>query len=47
MQDVLDHQLQYGDPSDTTSPKIGKPEIGVVSISGNDVGFGDVSHSQS
>lgn len=44
MQDVADHQLELGTPDLTaTYPKIGKPQIGTVSISGNDLGFGEVN----
>ena len=44
MQDVIDHQIELGTPDLTaTYPKIGKPQIGTLSISGNDLGFGDVS----
>ena len=44
MQDVEDHQIELGtpDPSATYS-KIGKPQVGTVSISGNDLGFGNAS----
>ena len=44
MQDVIDHQIELGKPDLTaTYPKIGNPQIGTLSISGNDLGFGDVS----
>jgi len=44
MQDVIDKQIELGDPDLTaTYPKIGKPQIGTVSIGGNDLGFGAVS----
>ena len=44
MQDVIDHQIELGTPDLTaTYPKIGNPQIGTLSISGNDLGFGDVS----
>lgn len=44
MQDVIDHQIELGDPDlSATYPKIGKPQIGTVSIGGNDLKFGEVS----
>ena len=44
MQDVIDHQIELGTHDLTaTYPKIGQPQIGTLSISGNDLGFGDVS----
>lgn len=44
MQDVIDHQIQLGTPVLTENyPKIGKPQIGTVSIGGNDLKFGEVS----
>ncbi len=44
MQDLMDHQLEPGNPDlNTNYPKIGKPQIGTVSISGNDLKFGEVS----
>lgn len=44
MQDVIDHQSELGTPDLTaTYPKIGNPQLGTLSISGNDLGFGDVS----
>lgn len=43
MQDVIDKQIELGDPDLTADyPKIGKPQVGTLSISGNDLGFGDV-----
>lgn len=42
MQDLEDKQLELGDPVETTYPKIGKPQIGTVSISGNDLKFGEI-----
>ncbi len=43
MQDVADNQVELGTPDLTaTYPKIGKPQIGTLSISGNDLRFGDV-----
>jgi len=43
MQDVVDKQLEPGTPDlSADHPKIGNPQIGTVSISGNDLGFGDV-----
>ena len=44
MQDLLDHQIELGDPDLSANyPNIGKPQIGTVSIAGNDLKFGDVS----
>lgn len=44
MKDVKDNQLELGTPDlSATYPKIGTPQIGTVSISGNDLGFGDAS----
>lgn len=44
MQDLMDHQLEPGNPDlNANYPKIGKPQIGTVSISGNDLKFGEVS----
>ena len=44
MQDLLSNQLSQGKPVLTANhPKIGKPQIGTLSISGNDLGFGNVS----
>ena len=44
MQDLIDHQIELGDPDlNANYPKIGKPQIGTVSISGNDLKFGEVS----
>lgn len=42
--DVRSNQVETGDPDlSADHPKIGKPQIGTVSISGNDLGFGDGS----
>lgn len=47
MKDMEDNQLELGDPDlSATYHKIGKPQIGTVSISGNDLGFGKVSKVQ-
>ena len=44
MQDLKDHQIDLGDSDlNANYPKIGKPQIGTVSISGNDLKFGEVS----
>lgn len=43
MSDILDKQLELGDPDDSNYPKIGKPQIATVSLSGNDLKFGEVS----
>lgn len=44
MQDLIDNQLEPGTPDlKANYPKIGKPQIGTVSISGNDLKFGEVS----
>ena len=44
IQDLLDNQLKQGESnSNEVYPAIGKPQIGTVSISGNDMKFGDVS----
>ena len=44
MQDLLDHQIGLGDPDLSANyPKTGEPQIGTVSIAGNDLKFGDVS----
>lgn len=44
MQDLLSNQLSQGTPDlNANHPKIGKPQIGTLSISGNDLGFGNVS----
>ncbi|KAL8724612.1 MAG: hypothetical protein Q9181_006752 [Wetmoreana brouardii] len=43
MQDLIDHQIELGDPDlEATYPKIGRPQIGTVSISGNDLKFGAI-----
>ena len=39
MQDVIDHQIELGEPDLSAT----YPKIGTVSISGNDLGFGDAS----
>jgi hypothetical protein len=45
MQDVIDKQIELGDPDPNADyPRIGRPEIGTVSLSGNDLGFGDVRY---
>ena len=44
MQDVVDKQIELGTPDLSAEyPKIGKPQIGTLSLSGNDLGFGDAS----
>jgi hypothetical protein len=43
-EDVRSKQLVLGDPDlKANYPKIGKPQIGTLSVGGNDLGFGDVS----
>ncbi|KAI4112393.1 MAG: hypothetical protein LQ338_008319, partial [Usnochroma carphineum] len=43
MQDLVDYQIELGDPDlNANYPKIGKPQIGTVSISGNDLKFGEI-----
>jgi hypothetical protein len=43
MSDVVNNQLTLGEPADgATYPKIGNPQIVTLSVSGNDVGFGDI-----
>lgn len=43
MQDLIDNQLEPGTPDSSANyPEIGKPQIGTVSISGNDLEFGKV-----
>ena len=43
MQDLIDNQLEPGSPDSSANyPEIGKPQIGTVSISGNDLEFGKV-----
>ena len=44
MQDVVDKQISLGTPDLTAQyPNIGNPQIGTLSIGGNDLGFGDAS----
>ena len=44
MQDVVDKQLELGTPDLSAEyPKIGKPQIGTLGLSGNDLGFRDAS----
>ena len=43
MQDVVDKQIELGTPDTSTYPKIGAPQIGTLSIGGNDLGFGTAS----
>ena len=44
MQDVVDKQISLGTPDLTAEyPNIGNPQIGTLSIGGNDLGFGDAS----
>lgn len=43
MTDVVNNQIELGRPSNANYPKIGKPQMGTVSLSGNDLKFGDVS----
>ena len=46
MQDLIDRQIELGEPDlKAEYPKIGKPQIGTVSIAGNDLKFGEVSDS--
>lgn len=43
IQDLIDHQIEQGVPDlKANYPKIGKPQIGTVSIGGNDLKFGEV-----
>ena len=43
-QDVIDKQLELGTPILSAEyPKIGKPQIGTLSVGGNDLGFGIAS----
>ncbi|MCJ1376928.1 hypothetical protein MMC17_000018 [Xylographa soralifera] len=43
MQDVVDKQIELGTPDLSAQyPKIGKPQIGTLSLSGNDLGFGNI-----
>ncbi|EPE35691.1 SGNH hydrolase [Glarea lozoyensis ATCC 20868] len=43
MSDVVNNQIALGEPvSGATYPKIGNPQVVSLSVSGNDVGFGDV-----
>jgi hypothetical protein len=43
MSDVVNNQIALGEPSSgATYPKIGDPQVVTLSVSGNDVGFGDV-----
>lgn len=44
MDAVVDKQIELGRPDNkANNPKIGNPQIITLSISGNDLGFGDVS----
>ena len=44
MQDVVDKQIELGTPDLTAEyPKIGVPQIGTLSVGGNDLGFGTAS----
>ena len=44
MQDVVDNQIELGTPDSSANyPKIGKPQIGTLSLSGNDLVFGNAS----
>lgn len=43
MQDIIEKQIELGTPDATADyTKIGNPQIGTLSLSGNDLGFGDV-----
>lgn len=42
MQDVVNNQITLGTPSDATYTPIGKPQVGTLSVSGNDLKFGEV-----
>ncbi|TVY27287.1 Lipase [Lachnellula hyalina] len=43
MEDVIKDQITLGNPVlADNNPKIGKPQIGTISISGNDLGFGEI-----
>jgi hypothetical protein len=43
MSDVVNNQIALGEPtSGATYPRIGNPQVVTLSVSGNDVGFGDV-----
>ncbi|KAL8908304.1 MAG: hypothetical protein Q9171_005512 [Xanthocarpia ochracea] len=43
MQDLIDHQIELGAPDlKAEYPKNGKPQIGTVSIAGNDLKFGEM-----
>lgn len=44
MQDIVDKQIELGTPDlSATYPRIGKPQVGTLSFSGNDLGFGYAS----
>lgn len=44
MEDVTNYQIELGEPDLSANyPKIGKPQIGTLSVSGNDLGFGEAS----
>ena len=44
MQQVVDNQIELGTPDlSATYPKIGVPQIGTLSLGGNDLGFGEAS----
>ena len=44
MEDVTKWQISLGEPDlNANYPKIGKPQIGTLSVSGNDLGFGEAS----
>lgn len=43
MEDLIAHQIELGNPDlNANYPKIGKPQVGTVSIGGNDLKFGEV-----
>ena len=45
MDDVTSKQIELGTPDNSDYPKIGNPQVVTLSISGNDLGFGDVSQT--
>ncbi|KAK8876993.1 hypothetical protein PGQ11_001939 [Apiospora arundinis] len=42
MGEITSRQLEHGTPNDASYPPFGKPQIGTVSLSGNDMKFGDI-----
>ncbi|KAL2204871.1 SGNH hydrolase [Sarocladium strictum] len=45
MKDVVEHQIELGKPGDGGYTPIGKPQVGTLSISGNDLKFGEIVNS--